>query len=249
MKTYLYRDLSIIEFPDFLLISACDSTGGVGEKPGDSLKVPTKYIGMFATRVCLFELLCCGGEIIGISNTVACEMEPTGKAMINGIEEELGKAGLLGLPINGSTEENFSTTMTGFGVFVLAKAPKLRVTKSVSGDCVICIGKPKFGGDLILENDPEIASYEDLNFLINCDGVNEIVPCGSKGILFEAKNLGSLYHLDFVPQKNPLNIESSSGPSTTVIASISPPYLSSLTKHFGSKLTVIGQFKDVQTTT
>lgn len=243
MKTYQYRDLSVIELPDSLLVTACDSSGGVGEKPGDELCVPTKYISIFAARVCLFELLACGAQIIGLSNTIVGEMKPTGIALIQGIREELERAGIGDLPINGSTEENFKTCMTGFGIFVMGMAEQLRITPSVSGDVVICIGKPKYGAALIVDGDPEIANYQDLRTLTSNPAVNEIVPCGSKGILYEATNLAAIYHLRLHTVPNDLNITDSSGPATTVVASVKPSSLSGLTAVFKDKLTVIGHFR------
>ncbi|MEL7660748.1 alpha-ribazole-5-phosphate synthase [Acetobacterium wieringae] len=243
MKTYQYRDLSVLELPDTLLITACDSSGGVGEKPGDELCVPTKYISIFAARVCLFELLSCGTEIISLSNTIVGEMEPTGAALIQGIKEELARAGIGELPINGSTEENFKTCMTGFGIFVVGIAKRLRITPSAPGDLVICIGKPKFGAALVLEGDPEIADYQDLKTLTENPAVNEIVPCGSKGILYEATNLATIHQCQFEAMPNNLNVVDSAGPATTVIASIKPFALPELAAVFNAKLTVIGHLK------
>ncbi|MDO9492440.1 alpha-ribazole-5-phosphate synthase [Acetobacterium sp.] len=243
MKTYQYRDLSVIELPDSLLVTACDSSGGVGEKPGDELCVPTKYISIFAARVCLFELLACGAQIIGLSNTIVGEMHPTGEALIQGIREELERAGIGDLPINGSTEENFKTCMTGFGIFVMGMAKRLRITPSVSGDVVICIGKPKYGAALVVDGDPEIADYQDLRTLTKNPAVNEIVPCGSKGILYEATNLAAIYHRQFQTAPNDLNVVASAGPATTIIASIKPSGLPGLATVFTDKLTVIGHLK------
>ncbi|WKY47986.1 alpha-ribazole-5-phosphate synthase [Eubacteriaceae bacterium ES3] len=241
MKTYQYRDLSVIELPDRLLVTACDSSAGVGEKPGDELSVPTKYVSIYATRVCLFELLSCGCQIIGISNTICNEMKPTGKKLIEGIHEELQRAGLPELLLNGSTEENFKTIMTGFGITILGCTSQMNLTPSKKDDLVVCIGKPKVGGELILENDTEIASYSDLSYLSNCKEVNEIIPCGSKGIWYEADNLAAIYHL--VPDELPgsLDLKKSSGPATTVIASVKPEGLSILQKHFGDRLTLIAR--------
>lgn len=243
MKTYQYRDLSVIALPDTLLITACDSSGGVGEKPGDELCVSTKYISIFAVRVCLFELLACGTRIIGLSNTIVGEMKPTGTALIQGIREELERAGIGDLPINGSTEENFTTCMTGFGIFVMGLAERLRITPSMAGDVVICIGKPKYGAALVVEGDPEIANYQDLRTLTDNPAVNEIVPCGSKGILYEATNLAALHQRHFQAVPNDLNMVDSAGPATTVIASIKSSSLAELTAIFKHKLTVIGHLE------
>lgn len=243
MKTYQYRDLSVIELPGALLVTACDSSGGVGEKPGDELCVPTKYISIFAARVCLFELLACGAQIIGLSNTIVGEMHPTGEALIQGIREEMKRAGFGDLPINGSTEENFKTCMTGFGIFVMGMADRLRITPSVSGDVVICIGKPKYGAALVVDGDPEIADYQDLRTLVEHPGVNEIVPCGSKGILYEAATLAAIHQCQFQAVPNDLNVVDSAGPATTVIASIKALALPELAAVFKDKMTVIGHLK------
>lgn len=195
-------------------------------------------------RPCLsFELLSCGTEIIGLSNTIVGEMEPTGTALIAGIREELERAGIGELPINGSTEENFKTCMTGFGIFVMGIAKRLRITPSAPGDLVICIGKPKYGAALVLDDDPEIADYQDLKTLTENPAVNEIVPCGSKGILYEAAHLAAIYQRQFEAVPNDLNMVDSAGPATTVIASIKPFALPGLAAVFKAKLTVIGHLK------
>ena len=243
MKTYQYRDLSVIEFPQSLIITACDSSAGVGEKTADALKVPTKYIAMFATRVCLFELLSVGADIIGIANAVCGEMHPTGEAMIQGIQEELNLAGIVDVPINGSTEENFETSMTGFGIFVMGSAHALRITPSSPEDFVVCIGKPKVGAGLNFAGDDDIASYQDIETLLGFDTVNEIIPCGSKGILYEAENLASIYNLHFYRKATDLDLIGSSGPATTVLASVKPDLIPKLSSIFGTKMAIIGQLK------
>ena len=243
MKSYQYRDLSIIEFSQSLIITACDSSAGVGEKPGDELRVPTKYIAIFATRVCLFELLSVGAKVIAISNTVCGEMHPTGEALIQGIKEELCRAGIKDVPINGSTEENFKTSMTGFGIFVMGSTDTLRITPSSWSDLVICIGKPRAGADLNVDGDDAIANYQDLQILIDLETVNEIIPCGSKGILYEAENLASIYGLNFCQLTTDLNLIESCGPATTVIASVKPNLIPKLSSLFKNKMTVIGQLK------
>ncbi|MBK5245260.1 MAG: alpha-ribazole-5-phosphate synthase [Eubacteriaceae bacterium] len=243
MKTYQYRDLSITEFHQSLIITACDSSAGVGEKPGDELRVLTKYIAMFAARVCFFELLSVGATIIAIANTVCGEMHPTGEAMIQGIQEELCRAGVENVTINGSTEENFKTSMTGFGIFVMGSADALRVSPSSPEDVVICIGKPRFGAGLNVEGDDEIVNYKDLKTLIALDQVNEIIPCGSKGILYEAQNLASIHGLTFYPEVTDLDLIGSSGPATTVIASVKPSLITKLSSIFGTKMTIIGQLQ------
>ncbi|WKY44827.1 alpha-ribazole-5-phosphate synthase [Eubacteriaceae bacterium ES2] len=241
MKTYLYRDLSVIELPDRLLVTACDSSAGVGEKQEDELHVPTKYVSIFATRVCLFELLACGCQIIGLANTICNEMEPTGKHLIDGIHEELKRAGLPELLINGSTEENFKTVMTGFGITIIGTTQELNLSPSQAGDLIVCIGKPKVGNEVVLENDTEIAAYPDLAFLTSCDLVNEVVPCGSKGILYEAQNLTAIYQLQLSSLTDALDLKKSCGPATTLIASVKENGLAHLQKHFGGRLNVIGQ--------
>jgi hypothetical protein len=244
MKTYQYRDLSLIKFPHFHIITACDSSGGVGEKPNDVLHVPEKYVSMFATRVCLFEILSCGGKILSISNTVCCEMNPTGQDLIQGIKEELNHASIYDIMINGSTEENFPTSMTGFGIYVMGIADHLRISPSTSDNLIICIGTPKFGENLILEDDIEIVTYDDLKTLLSFKDVYEIVPCGSKGILYEAQNLANLNHLFLETEPTTLNIIDSAGPATVVIASINCNLFPKLQTIFGNKLTLIGTLKE-----
>jgi hypothetical protein len=131
--------------------------------------------------------------------------------------------------------------MTGLGITILGTSPKLNLKPSQADDLIICIGKPKVGGEVVLENDTEIASYPDLAFLGSCDLVNEIVPCGSKGILYEAKNLAAIYQLQVTDLTDALDLEKSCGPATTLIASVKADVLEQLQKHFGERLNVIGR--------
>jgi hypothetical protein len=64
--------------------------------------------------------------------------------------------------------------------------------------------------------------YEDLARLLSCSGSVEIVPVGSKGILFEADLLAGLHGLSFEPDAGGVDLSASAGPATCLIAMCRP---------------------------
>ena len=222
------RDLTIVEMQQNCIVIACDSCGAIGEKENDVLKVETSTVGAFSTRVVLMEVLATGAKLVSVSNTVCNEMDITGEKIIKGISQELKKANIKVEVLNGSTEENFPTSMTAVGVTAIgiADKSKLKFTTCKKNDLIIQVGMPKCGAEVILEND-KIASYDDVYSLLQAREVREIVPVGSRGIKYEVELLANLHQLSFVAVDEDLELLKSAGPATCVIAAVSPDYVSS----------------------
>ena len=218
MRVWKRRDLTIVSgFDKDCIVIACDSCGGIGEKPGDCCKLPAYYAGKFTARVVLYELICAGSEPIVISDGLACEMEPTGKRIILGIKDELKNAGLDNITLTGSTEENFPVTVTAIGVTAIGTAPeeKLRFQKASSGDKLILLGSPVVGEAVDLES---CGFYRYMRSMLSMPEIREISPVGSKGIAYEANLLASLNHLSFKPFKTDVDLRKSAGPVTCILA-------------------------------
>ncbi len=200
MKISKVRDLTLISLDEIsTMVVACDSCGSIGMKSGDALKVPTFYVGKLAVRVPLLEVISAGAEVITVTDAVCNEMEPTGIEIINGIKEELKLAGIKDIVLTGSTEENFKSISTGVGVTVIgiAKNQDLKVN-TITKDCtIISLGLPKVGEEIGLIEDLDIASYKEVRTLLKLEGTYEIVPVGSKGILYEVMELGKNNHMEF----------------------------------------------------
>ena len=244
MKAYRHRDLSIIELDSGdTLVSACDSCGSVGEKPMDELKVPAEITGRYTVRVPLMEVLCTGAWVVSVSDSVCCEMEPTGRKIIEGITQELALAGVAPELLTGSTEENFPSHATGLGVVVLGVCQgKPNFEKACIGDVVVCVGLPKVGAEIDLRGDDEIANYQDIYTLLETEGVRELIPCGSKGIAYEAQQAAQYSNLCFVPFETTIDLNKTAGPATCFVAVLSADALwqaQSTIPH--SKLNIIGR--------
>src|SRR5215831_7603583 len=141
------RDLSLLNLaPGVLLVIACDSIGGIGPKPHDTVATSGYELGRLAARVPLEELLACGATPLLLIDTLNVEREPTGAAIIAGVCDEMRDAGMdPANALNGSTEDNVPTVATGVGIVVLGLAAedRFRPGQAQAGDTVLCVGVPK----------------------------------------------------------------------------------------------------------
>ena len=117
-----YRDLSILPISKGKsLVIACDSSAGIGKKEHDAVEIDPAITAAFCLRVPLMELLCYGAEPIAVIDLIGNEYAPTGERMLKGIREELARAELSNITLNGSTEENMFTKTTSVGITVVAE--------------------------------------------------------------------------------------------------------------------------------
>ena len=219
---YKRRDLVIIPIGEGRnMVLACDSCGGLGFKPGDVMSCAPYLVGKFTVRVALLEVMASGARPIVVSDGLCCEMNPTGKGIMRGIEDEIAVCGLSGVMLTGSTEENFPTSMTGIGLTVLGIAEKggLRFGTGQPGDMALLAGTPSVGSEVDTSDD---GCYAKLARLLDCEDVVEIVPAGSKGIMYEANLLAELHGLSFIPQACGVDLSASAGPATCIVAMCRP---------------------------
>lgn len=224
MEIRKVRDLTLVPISKGkVLVIACDSCGSVGMKEGDVLKVPVYFTGRFTSRVAIMEVLSAGAEVVTLTNSVCCEMNPTGEEVIRGIKDELKAAEIEEVVLTGSTEENFPTYSTGIGITVIGIADEyvLKVNKIKEPCAIISVGKPKVGSEIDLERDEDIINYNHLKELLAHPFVYEIVPGGSKGIRYEAellaKNNGFVFKSN---EEADIDMDKSCGPSTIAIAAV-----------------------------
>src|SRR4030042_3553994 len=150
--TYTRRgDVSILKVPTgHAIVSGSTSSGAVGPKEMDKVKVDGRMLGKFLARVALMDVSATGAFPLLLSVTLGVEKEPTGNAIIEGIR---GEARSIGLDPNQvimeNTEDNFETLQTGEGLTVVgfANEEELRIGKTCPGDLIVAIGRPKVGGD------------------------------------------------------------------------------------------------------
>ena len=246
MEIKKIRDLSLISIDDNKkMVIACDSCGGIGMKAMDVLKIPPFYVGRFTTRVALLEVLSTGAEIVTITNTICNEMEPTGNEIIKGILEELKEAGLKDIILTGSTEENFTTNSTALGITVIGIAldSELKVNRVKEEALLISIGLPKFGDEINITYDNQIVDYKSIKELLLEESVYEIVPVGSKGIVYEVEQLALNNNmLPYFNEDIRVDLEKSGGPATCVIAAINIKSLKKILK-LAANVNIIGYLK------
>ncbi|AFK85099.1 MULTISPECIES: AIR synthase related protein [Thermoanaerobacterium] len=213
-----YRDVLIIHEGDVAYAVSCDSTGAIGEKENDVLKVDAEVVGRAAIKVALSELLCVGAWPIAISDALSNEMNPTGIKIIDGIKKELTENEIYDVVLTGSTEENFPSTMTGVGVTAIGRAAEeeLKVRKAKVGMEVGLIGYPRVGQEVLYCHD--VLSLKDYVKIFRCNEIAEAIPVGSKGIKHELDVLKLSSGLEFLKEyKSDLDDEKSGGPSTCCI--------------------------------
>lgn len=240
------RDLTRIDLGNqFSLIIAVDSDGGIGSLPADVVKCSDYLLGRFAIRVPLMEIIACGALPLAAFDMLTLPMHPHGTEIINGIRAELAEAGLgMDFPLSGSTEDNVPTSMTGIGTVVLGlvKEVDFRPGKSKVGDQVLCLGLPKSGpADVVRLEDREIIKVSELKRVMRVEGIHDVLPVGSRGVLYEARQMATLAHMNFIPvNQSVVDMHKSAGPSTCVLVSCPPEAELKLLKLLELPLTNVG---------
>lgn len=209
-----YRDLLLISFGDSQLVIGCDSLGAIGNKAGDLVRVSPETVGYTTAKVALCEVLAIGAQIKAVSNTLSVEMQPTGQEIIKGIEKALKEIDLDKGCLTGSTEENFPVQQTAMGITVIGEY-KGKLPQSEEGDRIVLVGRPSLGQEVI-ENAGEIFNHGLCKQMRAEEGVHEIIPCGSKGILHELNEIRKK-HLVQLESDLAYDLERSCGPSTCAV--------------------------------
>lgn len=217
---YSGRDIEICEIEnDFLMITACDACAGIGEKELDVVSASADIVGQLTVRVPLMELLSVGVQPKMISIAIASEPDPTGRAILSGINRELREAGLSSIPKVISTEKNFSTTQTGLGISMTGACERnvLRVNQSQPGDFVYCVGVPKVGADLSQGGGPDVLTTKHVARIMQLPMLHDLIPVGSRGVRGELTHMIRYQKKVFRSMTHSLNMEKSGGPNTCAI--------------------------------
>ena len=236
MKTIkTYRDITVIENKPFIVL-ATDSSGSIGEKEFDQLKVPVEIAAAYGLRVCLNELFAVGAKPEIFISTVSNEYETTGRKISNEIQRQCERYEINGYEVNGSSEENFPTVMTGFGITVVGSANELQWKKTKEGDFCYLYGQP-FVGREVLDYEDVLLNPLIIQKLFKNYEVNDLIPCGSSGIQREIKVLCSEMKLSF-DYNNRIDLRvlsKSAGPATCGI-------FTSSEKILGDNIRLLGHF-------
>jgi len=246
--SYVTRgDVSIMKIPTgHAIVVGSSSSGGVGPKPMDNIKISGKVVGKFLARVASMDVAATGAFPISVSVTLAVEKEPTGNEIIEGIRKEIRGLGLEPNQVmKENSEENFETIQTGAGITVvgLANEDELRLAKTRPNDLIVAIGRPKVGNEVIpAEARGEIANLKDVTSLARKAFVHDIIPVGSFGISHEAKMLAySIGRQLKIQEQTELDINKSAGPATVVLTTIDREKLDELTFFIRKPINVVGE--------
>ncbi len=240
-------DVSILKIPTgHAVVAGSTSSGAVGPKERDSVKVDGHVLGKFLARVALMDVIATGAFPLLLSVTLGVEKEPTGSDIIEGIKREARNIGLdPNQVLMENTEDNFQTVQTGAGLTVvgLANEDELRIGKTLPGDLVVAIGRPKVGDEVITaEVRGEIADLKNVAQLTGRKYVHDIAPVGGFGIASEARMMAygvgrqlKLFDVDG------LDLNKTAGPATVVLATIDRERLEDLRALIPKPLNAVGE--------
>jgi len=222
-KVETHRDLVIMREEGRLCISAVDSCGGIGPKPGDVLTCPLEIVGHTTARVPLFEVLAAGARPAFASISV-CSDEKTAEGLLLGIRTAFSPIG--GLPFVISTEKNMATSMTGLGVSVTGFCGEdtLRIGKARLNDLLCCLGRPLSGTE-VLANMDKMLTLSDMNALLKNPAVSSVLPAGSKGVAHEALLLAGESGLAAHFTQTEIDLEKSAGPASCTVFSCGADFI------------------------
>ena len=228
------RDVMQIQAGDCRLVVSCDSLGGIGLMDGDTVRADPFTVGYVGIRPALFEIVCVGAEPILLINNLTISMRPHGERIIEGMTRVLSR---WKVKVFGSTEENIPTNQTGVGITLIGKTRELRVGLVKKGDLAVAFGEPRVGGEVLDADD--VCTPQHILELLKYD-IGEIIPTGSKGIAHEVRTLARDNQLNVRFSANKEFLSKSCGPSTVVVASVSPEFLDSI--DVGLPMRVVGEF-------
>ncbi|AVM42394.1 hypothetical protein [Fastidiosipila sanguinis] len=238
-NTKRYRDLTVMDLGEKSLVFSCDTSSSSGEKPSDYLNVSPELTARYCLRVALLELLAVNTNPTMTFNLIGNEINPTGQAMLEGIQSELDLAGYPEILQNGSTEENMPTSMTSVSVLLVGEVlnKEILIQRAEADNLVIQIGRRSVGPE-VLEFEDKMIQYEDVKQLRDISAVREIVPVGSRGILYEAETLAECNNLKFELEENLIgnsDLIKSAGPATTVLVAVEKSIADTLLERFKEK--------------
>ena len=240
-------DVSILKIPTgHAIVIGSTSTGAVGPKELDKVKVNGATLGKFLGRVALMDVTATGAFPLMLSVTLGVEKDPTGNSILEGIRRETRSIGLdPNQVIMENTEDNFETMQTGAGLTVVgfANENELRLGKTCPGDLIVAIGKPKVGEEVIsAEVKGEIADLKNVTQLSQKKYVHDISPVGGFGIASEARMMayGVGRQLKLAEVQG-LDLNKSAGPATVILVTIDKDKLEELTDLIPKPIKVVGE--------
>ena len=221
---YRVRDLTCWRLhSSWQMVVACDSLGAIGEKPLDIAQASARTVGHFSLRVPLIEVIAAGAKPFLIIDALSIEISPYSQNILAGIKELAAEIGLQDeVHFNCSMEKNVFPLQTGVGITVigLASMDHLQIGTAKSGDMLLLVGKPKSAPTHEVRiGDSDIVSLQQVEWLRSLDGVHEMVPVGSNGVMEETRQLADSVRLRALVNDVYEEDAQSGGPHTSMIVS------------------------------
>ncbi|WP_273831869.1 ATP-binding protein [Guptibacillus sedimenti] len=211
------RDGTVIELGAETLIITSDNSGAIGMKEQDRVAVPYDVVAYYAFRVAVMENVALGGVPVSVVMHNFCG-DREWEALVSGVERGKRELGVnYEITITGSSETNMPLLQSALGVVVIGKQHR-----TLSKVCIeyatkfAVIGKPLVGEEVVNE-EAAIAPLELFRYISEQEGVQSVLPVGSKGILYELNELVDGVKVVESMVQTDLDLYKSSGPSTCFI--------------------------------
>jgi hypothetical protein len=240
-------DVTLMKLPTGLILSlSYTSSGGIGPKPMDKIKVDGFTLGRFMTRVALMDTISINSWPKLMVATLSVEMNPTGIEILRGMRSEAKKIGMdPDQSISMNTEENISTDQTGLGVTAvgLVHEDELRMGRTQPNDALVLIGEPKVGDEVIqAEKEGKIADLHDLVRLTQLDFIHDLIPVDTQGIAYEARMIAHMVGRQVEFYNNlKIDLEKPAGPATAVLTTMDEAQIEKLTWITRKPITIVGR--------
>lgn len=246
--------VSVVKRGDLLLLRmlngqvfvvGCSSSGGIGSKPNDKVKVDGYTLGRFMSRVALIDVLASGAKPLAVTVTLSVERSEYGRSILKGVKDEALKVGVdPDSAVKENFEDNVVTDETGLGVVAIgiASEEELKIGTSKRGDVVIAIGEPKVGIEVLqAEREKRIVDPRDVVILSKARFIHDIAPVGSYGIAQEAKHLAYSAGLKLkLKRRTGVELSKSAGPATVVLVTLNEESIRMLREMVDKPLTMVG---------
>ena len=245
MKIQTVRDITLILIDEEkYIVVGCDSCGGIGEKEGDTVKVPAKLVGKETAKTVLAELISIGAQPLILSDGLAVEMQDTGKKIIEGIKSTINMLNKCNIHLTGSTEDNIKTVQTGIGLTAIGIVEKVNLKYNItnSKDLAVIIGKPLVGYEVV-NNPDKVLDISDYEKIRKYSYIKEMIPVGSKGIEHEINEICKYSNLSFKYNKQlETDINKSAGPACCCVVTIKENDYNKLKAAVKKPVEILGSF-------
>lgn len=194
------RDLSYFRFGENTVAIACDSSGSIGELEKDAFRATSTEAGVNMVEVPLKEILSVGATPLAVFLDFCYAKNSAAEDFIASVHQELRSVGA-DVPVFVTFGTHTEPKYSALGLTIVASVDeaRLRIGTSRPGDLVYVIGLPLNKNYFSLQTRTSVIAQ-----ILALDYVHEVLPCGSHGILYEAKELAKTNGLEFCEGGNEL---------------------------------------------